>query len=65
METCIRCGGEAKSFFRSGTVGNQVWFRCQKCETEWQDHCHTCGSLMEIHCSLDDAFATCVVCGGQ
>lgn len=65
MEMCSKCGKEAKSFFKAGAVGNEVWFKCNRCETEWQDHCRVCGNPLEIRCSQDDAFATCIICGGQ
>lgn len=54
------CGKEAVLFFRTGKMGDEVWFKCE-CGKEWQDYCHSCQNPLEVI----EPDKLCAICGGQ
>lgn len=54
-------GGKAEAMLKKGSVGKEVWFKCQICGIEWQDYCRSCGYPLEI---VGDV-GVCHICGLQ
>jgi hypothetical protein len=54
------CGKEAELFFKTGKMGDEVWFGCA-CGKVWQDYRRSCQNPLEV--SGPDKL--CAICGGQ